>query len=47
LQSRRAQILGAARPFFLGSILGQSTSADVWLVINAFTGMTDNRIFSW
>ncbi len=37
----------AARPFFLGAILGQFTSAGVWLLIDAFTGMTDNRIFSW
>ena len=37
----------AARPFFLGAILGQFTSAGVWLIVDAFTGMTDNRIFSW
>ena len=37
----------AVRPFFLGAILGQFASAGVWLVIDACTGMTDNRIFSW
>ena len=37
----------ATRPFFLGAILGQFTSAGIWLVIDAGTGMTDNRIFSW
>ena len=37
----------AARPFLLGAILGQFTSAGVWLIVDAFTGMTDNRIFSW
>ena len=37
----------AARPFFLGAILGQFTSAGLWLLIDACTGMTDNRIFSW
>ena len=37
----------AARPFFLGAILGQFTSAGIWLLIDACTGMTDNRIFSW
>jgi len=33
------------RPFFLGLILGQYTTAGVWLVIDFFTGMTDNAIF--
>ena len=48
-----SQILGgraafrAVRPFFMGAILGQFASAGVWLVIDACTGMTDNRIFSW
>ena len=37
----------ATRPFFLGLILGQFVSAGLWLVIDACTGMTDNRIFSW
>jgi hypothetical protein len=37
----------AVRPFFLGVILGQFVSAGLWLVIDACTGMTDNRIFSW
>ena len=37
----------AVRPFFMGAILGQFASAGVWLVIDACTGMTDNRIFSW
>ena len=52
LQGHRPQILGprgfrAVRPFFMGAILGQFASAGVWLVIDACTGMTDNRIFSW
>ena len=33
------------RPFFLGLILGQYTTAGIWLVIDFFTGMTDNAIF--
>jgi len=37
----------ATRPFFLGVVLGQFVSAGLWLVIDACTGMTDNRIFSW
>lgn len=37
----------ATRPFFMGVILGQFVSAGIWLVIDACTGMTDNRIFSW
>ncbi|MFQ6099323.1 MAG: DUF6784 domain-containing protein, partial [Armatimonadota bacterium] len=35
----------AARPFFLGLILGQFTCNAVWLFIDHFTGHTDNRIF--
>jgi hypothetical protein len=31
----------------MGVIIGQFVSAGVWLVIDACTGMTDNRIFSW
>jgi hypothetical protein len=34
-----------ARPFFLGMILGQFTCAGMWLVIDHFTGMTDNILF--
>ena len=34
-----------ARPFFLGLIIGQFTCAGVWLVIDHFTGMTDNNIY--
>jgi hypothetical protein len=37
----------ASRPFFLGLVLGQFASAGTWLLIDAATGMTDNRIFSW
>jgi hypothetical protein len=33
------------RPFFLGLILGQFVIAGVWLVIDYFTGMTDNVVF--
>ena len=33
------------RPFFLGLILGQFTTAGLWLVVDFFTGMTDNPIF--
>ena len=32
------------RPFFLGLILGQAVVAGTWLVIDSFTGMTDNVI---
>lgn len=35
-----------ARPFFLGLIVGQFTCAGIWLVIDHFTGMTDNNIYS-
>jgi len=34
-----------ARPFFLGLIAGQLTAAGVWLVIDHFTGMTDNKVY--
>jgi hypothetical protein len=34
-----------AKPFFLGLILGQFTCAGVWLIIDHFTGMTDNSIY--
>lgn len=34
-----------SRPFFLGLILGQFTVAGVWLIIDHFTGMTDNSIY--
>ena len=37
----------ALRPFFMGLILGQFVSAGLWLIIDACSGMTDNRIFSW
>ena len=33
------------RPLFLGLILGQFVIAGVWLVVDYFTGMTDNRVF--
>ena len=33
-----------ARPFFLGLILGQPVVAGVWLIVDSFTGMTDNVI---
>lgn len=29
-------------PFFLGVILGQFVSGGIWLIIDAFTGMTGN-----
>jgi len=34
-----------ARPFFLGLIVGQFFVAGIWLVIDYFTGMTDNNIY--
>ena len=34
-----------ARPFFLGLVLGEFTVAGLWLVIDAFTGIKDHRIF--
>jgi len=33
------------RPFFLGLILGQFAVAGLWLIIDYFTGMTDNNIY--
>ena len=34
-----------ARPFFLGLIIGQFFIAGLWLIIDFFTGMTDNVVF--
>jgi len=34
-----------ARPFFLGLIIGQFFIAGIWLIIDFFTGMTDNVVF--
>ena len=34
-----------AKPIFLGLILGQFTVAGLWLIIDYFTGMTDNNIY--
>ena len=34
-----------ARPFFLGLILGQFAVAGFWLLVDFFTGMTDNNIY--
>ena len=34
-----------SRPFFLGLILGQFSIAGFWLIIDFFTGMTDNVVF--
>ena len=33
------------RPFFLGLIAGQFSCAGIWLLIDYFTGMTDNNIY--
>ena len=33
------------RPFFLGFILGQYVISGIWLIIDFFTGMTDNSVF--
>ena len=33
------------RPLFLGLIMGQFVVAGVWLIIDNFTGMTDNVVF--
>ncbi len=33
------------RPFFLGMIVGQFAVAATWLIIDYFTGMTDNVVF--
>jgi len=33
------------RPFFLGLILGQFVISGIWIFIDYFTGMTDNRVF--
>ncbi|MEW6751026.1 MAG: DUF6785 family protein [Candidatus Latescibacterota bacterium] len=35
----------ASRPFFIGLIAGQATIAGLWLVVDHFTGMTDNLVF--
>ena len=33
------------RPFFMGLIAGQFSCAGIWLLIDYFTGMTDNNIY--
>ena len=33
------------RPFFLGLIMGQFAISGIWLIIDYFTGMTDNVVF--
>jgi hypothetical protein len=38
-------LFGRTRPFFLGLIAGQFTCAGTWLIIDYFTGMTDNNIY--
>jgi len=35
----------STRPFFIGAILGQFVVAGAWLIIDYFTGMTDNGIY--
>jgi len=39
------KLYGTLRPFFLGMILGQFVIAGTWLIIDYFTGMTDNSVF--
>ena len=39
------RIYRGARPFFLGLIAGQFVIAGLWLVIDSFTGKTDNVVF--
>lgn len=39
------QLYRATRPFFLGMIVGQFAVAATWLIIDYFTGMTDNVVF--
>jgi hypothetical protein len=34
----------ASRPFFLGLILGHFSVAGFWLIVDQFTGMTDNSL---
>ncbi|MEE2657934.1 MAG: DUF6785 family protein [Candidatus Latescibacterota bacterium] len=38
-------LFSRARPFFLGLILGQFVIAGLWLIVDYFTSMTDNRVF--
>ncbi len=40
-----AHLYRATRPFFLGMIVGQFAAAGTWLIIDYFTGMTDNVVF--
>ncbi|MBT5714169.1 hypothetical protein HOI71_24185, partial [Candidatus Poribacteria bacterium] len=39
------RLYGAARPFFLGLILGQFTCNGSWLIVDAITGAKGNLIF--
>jgi len=39
------QLYHRTRPFFMGLIAGQFAIAGIWLVIDYFTGMTDNVVF--
>ena len=45
LKYRGPLLFRRAKPFFFGLILGQFTVAGVWLIIDYFTGMTDNNIY--
>jgi hypothetical protein len=40
-----SQFFRTTRPLFLGLIVGQYVTAGVWLVVDYFTGMTDNTVF--
>lgn len=40
-----SQLYHRTRPFFLGLIAGQFAVAGLWLMIDYFTGMTDNVVF--
>ena len=40
------KVYRSTRPFFLGLILGQFVAAGVWVLIDYFTGMTDNRVYT-
>ena len=35
------------KPFFLGLILGHYVAGGLWILIDAFTGMTGNHLFYW
>ncbi len=41
------RLYNQGKPFFIGLVVGQFTSMGFWVVVDAFTGMTDNAVYWW